>query len=67
MYFNHDEMDYHVLTFTKNINLDRLILIQFLELNKNKKTTTKKNKKQKIKQNNNNKAKQNKTDKQTSK
>ena len=52
-------MDYHVLTYTKNINLDRLILIQFLELNKFQKNQqqTKKN----------NKAKQNKTDKQTSK
>jgi hypothetical protein len=27
-------MDYHVLTYTKDINLDRLILIQFLELKK---------------------------------
>ena len=62
-------MVYHVLTFTKNINLDRLILIKFIELNKNIKkttttTTTKKRQQKKTKKNN--KAKQNKTDKQTS-
>jgi hypothetical protein len=63
-------MDYHVLTFTKNINLDRLILIKFIELNKNiKKTTTTTTTKTTTtkKQNKNNKAKQNKADKQTSK
>jgi hypothetical protein len=40
--FTHDDMDYHVLTFTKDINLDRLILIQFLELSKSKKNTKQK-------------------------
>jgi hypothetical protein len=43
-------MDYHVLTYTKDINLDRLILIQFLELKKFKKTNNKQRKtKSKIK------------------
>ena len=63
-------MDYHVLTFTKNINLDRLILIKFIELNKNIKKTTKTTTTKTTttkKQNKNNKAKQNKADKQTSK
>jgi hypothetical protein len=59
-------MDYHVLTYTKDINLDRLILIQFLELKKFKKTNNKQRKtKSKIKtkpttRKKNNKAKQNK-------
>ena len=57
-------MDYHVLTFTKNINLDRLILIKFIELNKNIKqttttTTTKKRQQQKTKQKQQSKTKQN--------
>jgi hypothetical protein len=64
-------MDYHVLTFTKNINLDRLILIKFIELNKDIKKTTTTTTTTKTtttkKQNKNNKAKQNKADKQTSK
>jgi len=62
-------MDYHVLTFTKNINLHRLILIQFLELNKNKKNNNQQNKQTTTTTTTttNNKAKQNKTDKQTSK
>jgi hypothetical protein len=60
-------MDYHVLTFTKK--LDRLILIKFIELNKNIKKNDNNNNKNdnNKKQNKNNKAKQNKTDKQTSK
>ena len=56
-------MDYHVLTYTKNINLDRLILIKFIELNKNIKkstttTTTTKRQQQKTKQKQQSKAKQ---------
>jgi hypothetical protein len=52
-------MDYHVLTYTKNINLDRLILIQFLELNKYKKN---KNKNKNKTNNNKNTTKQSKTE-----
>jgi len=52
-------MDYHVLTFTKNINLDRLILIQFLELSKKKKKRQPKKQNKKTEKQQQSKAKQN--------